>query len=320
MLYTKITIPALAAAVAFTIFPQGSSAFAEDQDGFTYTIINEEATIIGFTGEPVYIEIPETIEDCPVTQIRDNAFFNCSTLRQISLPPTITKIGHHTFYACCSLESIVLPASLEDIGMGAFSGCTSLSAVNIPDTLTVLPEACFQSCSSLTETVIPTGITIIDDLCFSGCTSLSYVSIGNSVEEIGAQAFYMCSSLKSLYIPPSVKQIERESAGFELNQTGTAIVEGFTVLGEPESAAEKYAEMNKIKFSAASEAIQAAAVPSAPIKRVPLWIILLLAFGGIGFFALSCIIAVKQHWYEKKKKDYELCKIENITIDKEKKI
>lgn len=277
------------------------NVYAEEENNFTYTIINGEATIIGYTGEPVYIEIPEKLEECPVTQIRDNAFFNCSSLRQISLPSTIRKIGHHTFYACSSLESVVLPSELEEIGMGAFSGCGNLSVVNIPTALTVLPESCFQSCTSLTETFIPSGIELIGDLCFSGCTSLSYVSIGNGTNAIGGQAFYMCSSLENLYIPPSVTEIGYEAAGFSPAGNRSELQSGFTILGEPESAAEKYAAQNGIVFSAASEAVQVSSLNPGRVKRVPLWILLLLTGGGIGFFALSCVIAVRQRHYEKKK-------------------
>lgn len=298
MYFFKFLVPSLIAGV---LAASSAAVYAAEEPNFTYTIINGEATVIGYTGEPVYIEIPDTLEGCPVTQLRDNAFFNCSSLRQISLPQSVTKIGHHTFYACSSLESAALPASLEEIGMGAFSGCTSLSAVSIPGSLTALPESCFQNCSSLTEVVIPAGTETIGDLCFSGCSSLSYVSIAGGTREIGGRAFYMCSSLKSIFLPPSVNRIEFESVGFAPDEDGSAAVSGFTVLGEPDSAAEKYAEMNGMSFSSASEAVRASADIHTNVKRVPMWVILLLAAGGTGFFALSCIIAVKQRHYEKYK-------------------
>ncbi|MCD7812253.1 MAG: leucine-rich repeat domain-containing protein [Ruminococcus sp.] len=283
---------------AAAIFPCRITSLAEDESDFTYTIINGEATIIGFTGEPAYLEIPEAIEDCPVTKLRDNAFFNCTSLKQISLPSSITEIGHHAFYSCTALESIVLPDDLQEIGMGAFSGCKNLSAVNIPDSLKALPESCFRSCSSLKEVVIPNGITEIGDFCFSECESLSYVSIGNSVEEIGIGAFYICDSLESLYIPPSVTNINYEAVGFENGSSDSSVRYDFVIFGETDSAAEKYAEANGITFSQASEAVQSPFLSSLDIHKVPLWVILLLSGGGIGFFALSCVIAVKQHHRE----------------------
>lgn len=297
----KIFISAvLAGAVLCLACP--CTAFAEESPDFTYTIINGEATVTGFTGEPVYLEIPETIEDSPVTEIRDNAFFRCKTLRQISLPASITEIGHHAFYECTSLESIVLPASLGEIGMGAFSGCTSLSAVSLPESLKTLPDSCFRSCTSLAETVIPNSIEEIEKYCFYGCTSLSYVSLSNSLKTIGSRSFYMCTALETLYIPPSAELLGFESVSYELAEGSSAVKSGFTLFGEPGSAAEDYAISNGISFSEAADAAQAKASSAAKqVKKVPLWVLLLLTCGGIGFFALSCIIAAKQLLHEKKK-------------------
>lgn len=310
-------LTAIALSASFLLSPTVAAYAAEEPDGFIHTVINNEVTIIGYTGEPVFIEIPETIDGFPVTRIRDNAFFNCSSLKQISLPSSIKEIGHHTFYACSALESIVLPQSLEELGMGAFSGCSSLSAITIPETLSVLPEACFQTCVSLTEIVIPNGVNIIDDKCFIGCNSLSYVSIGGQVTDIGAQAFYMCPSLESLYIPPSVTLIEGEAVGFESTTTPPSPSESFTVLGISGSAAEVYADMNGLSFSVASEAINNSRLAQTPVKKVPLWVILILALGGIGFFALSCIIAVRQHRHERRLAS-EIS--EKIPVDKNRKV
>lgn len=296
----KILIPAVSAAVAVCLACP-CAAFAEESPDFTYTIINGEATVTGFTGEPVYLEIPETVEDSPVTEIRDNAFFRCKTLRQISLPEGITEIGHHAFYECTSLESIVLPAALTEIGMGAFNGCTSLSAVSLPESLKALPDSCFRSCISLTETVIPDSIEEIEKYCFYGCTSLSYVSLGNSIKTIGSRSFYMCTSLENLYIPPSAELLAFESAGYELSEGASAVRSGFTLYGESGSAAEDYAASNGISFAEASDAAQANAVSAKKLKKVPLWVLLMLTCTGIGFFALSCIIAAKQLIHEKKK-------------------
>lgn len=284
---------------------------AEEEYDFNYTIINDEATIIGFTGEPAYLEIPDTLDDCPVTQIRDNAFFNCNSLKQISLPPTITQIGHHAFYSCTSLESIVLPANLKEIGMGAFNECTHLSAVNIPASLKILPESCFRNCSFLNEIVIPNGIAEIKDFCFSGCESLNYVSIGNTVKNIGNGAFYNCEALTSLYIPPSAQNIGYEAAGFIKSGKDSQPLSDFTVLGDKGSCAQTYADKNNINFSSAAEAVQLSVPSTVHVRKVPLWVIWFLAIGGIGFFILSCFIAIKQRRHEKLRKYF--------TLDKHKK-
>lgn len=273
------------------------NAYADEYGSYTYTIIDGQATIIGFTGEPVFLEVPESIEECPVTQIRDNAFFKCASLKQISLPQSISEIGHHTFYACSSLESVVLPTSLTKIGMGAFCGCSKLTSATIPDTLKELPDDCFHSCVSLSEIVIPSGIETVGRNCFNGCTSLSYVSVGSGVKEIGSRAFYMCSSLKNLHLPASVKLIESESAGFVQENGKSKLLGSFSITGDVSSEAEKYAFSNGIRFTSSAESDNIGNRDN--IKKIPLWAIILLFCGGIGFFTLSCIIAVRQHFYEK---------------------
>lgn len=238
----------LSAAVFIFIIPYTSHA---ESDDFTYTIINGEATIIGFSGHPETLEIPSVIEGCPVTEIRDNAFFSCSSLRSITLPDTLRIMGHHCFYACTSLEKIVLPPNLEEIGMGCFCGCVKLKEVHISDKLSVLPDSCFRSCTSLESIVIPQNIAVIEKFCFSGCTNLENVSLSGRLEQIGSYSFYMCNSLRELYIPPSVTAFGTEAVGFIPAADGASpsSSDGFTIYGERDSHAHEYASSNNIAFS-----------------------------------------------------------------------
>lgn len=268
-------IPVIFSAFAlFLLVP--STAHGEAAD-FTYTIINGEATIIGFTGEPETLEIPPAIEGCPVTEIRDNAFFSCSSLRRITLPESLRVMGHHCFYACTSLEEIILPPNLEEMGMGSFCGCISLSKVYIPEKLTVLPDSCFRSCTSLSSIIIPQNITVIEKYCFSGCTALENVSLSGHLTQIGSYSFYMCSSLKELYIPPSVTAFGTEAVGFIPTADGASppSADGFTIFGEKDSAAEEYAESNNIAFSDSVETSgamvflrNAASAPDSALKLI----------------------------------------------------
>lgn len=255
----KKLIPFIISAFAIIfLFPANTCA---EEANFTYTIINGEATIIGFTGEPETLSIPSEIENCPVTEIRDNAFFNCGSLKEIILPDSLKIMGHHCFYACTSLESIVLPRSLEEIGMGCFCGCIELSSVTISESLNILPDSCFRSCTSLREIIIPQNITEIEKYCFSGCTSLTSVSLSGRLNEIGCYAFFMCNSLEELYIPPSVQAMGTESVGFIPDPNGAVppSADGFKIFGEKGSAAEAYAQSNDISFSESVETIQAMA-------------------------------------------------------------
>lgn len=288
----------LITAVAIAVFPLSvctpPTAFAASP-GYEYTIINNEATITGFTGEPLYIEIPDTIEGCRVVELRDNAFYECSSLRHIDLPDTVRKIGHHCFYACSSLESITIPAAVSEIGMGSFCGCASLRSANLPDSFSVLPESCFRSCTSLTSFTVPDSIRTIGDFCFSGCTGLENVSLGKSLTRVGDCSFYMCSSLKGLYVPPSVKDIGICAFGYIPTENGAEVSEDFVLLGDGGSAVKDYAKENHITFTDASDTVHAFAIQRITGERKPISIPSVIIFGSALALVTGAILVKRKN-------------------------
>lgn len=60
------------------------------------------------------------------SEIGNYAFSSCRSLKNITLPTTLTTIRYNAFYNCNSLMSIVLPSSLMTIESDAFSGCNKL--------------------------------------------------------------------------------------------------------------------------------------------------------------------------------------------------
>ena len=54
----------------------------------------------------------------------------------VELGPTVTSIGNSAFYNCTSLADVTIPDSVTSIGNSAFSSCSSLTSVTIPDSVT----------------------------------------------------------------------------------------------------------------------------------------------------------------------------------------
>lgn len=283
----------LMTAVVIMFFMPPIRASAAEKSGYVYTIINNEATVTGFTGEPVYVEIPESIEGCRVTEIRDNAFYECGSLKHVTIPDTVEKIGHHAFYACFSLESISLPDSVSEIGMGCFCGCSALNSISLPENLSKLPDSCFRSCTSLKIAALPQSITQIGDFCFSGCTSLTTVSFGDEVTSLGDCSFYMCDSLKGIYVPPSVENIGVCAIGFIPTESGAAPLEDFTLLGMKKSAAQNYAENCSLTFENAEDSVHAFAIRKVSGQRVTIPSVFVI-FGGILLILVSLILFKKR--------------------------
>ncbi len=93
---------------------------------FSYTIADGEVTITGLCGDPIrapaHLTIPDTLEDCPVTRIADNAFSGLS-VETVILPATLSHIGWFAFAGCGELRVVTIPASVMRIDYGAFDAC-----------------------------------------------------------------------------------------------------------------------------------------------------------------------------------------------------
>ena len=83
--------------------------------------------------------------DKDVTEIGDRAFYDCSSLTSISIPPSVTEIRNNAFMNCSSLTSITIPNSVTEIRGWAFSGCSSLTEVRIPEGCYVDESAFYKS-------------------------------------------------------------------------------------------------------------------------------------------------------------------------------
>ena len=60
-------------------------------------------------------------------------------------------IGNYEYENCTSLKTIKIPASLTSIGEGEFEGCTSLIEVEIPLSITTMNENDFEKCTKIEE-------------------------------------------------------------------------------------------------------------------------------------------------------------------------
>ena len=134
-------------------------------------------------------------------------FSECSKIKYISIPNSITSIGGGTFSGCTSLTSINIPSSVTSIGGAAFENCRGLTSINIPSSVTSIGQRAFSDCSGLTSINIPSSITKIESGVFSVCSGLTSINIPSSVTSIGQYAFDRCNRLESINIPSSVTSI-----------------------------------------------------------------------------------------------------------------
>ena len=181
--------------------------FELNSDGESYSVIG-----VG-TCKDTDIVIPNMYNRLPVTIIGNDAFYDCSSLANITIPYSVTSIGWGAFWDCISLTSVTIGNSVISIGGYAFSGCTSLTSITIPDSVTSIGGEAFYGCSSLISVTLPNFITSIEWGTFMGCSKLVSIIIPDSVTNIDEGAFINCTSLTSVTIGESVTSIATDAFG-----------------------------------------------------------------------------------------------------------
>ncbi len=141
-----------------------------------------------------------------MTSIGDFVFQKCYSLASVTIGNSVTSISYAAFGDCTGLKDITIPDSVTSIGDYAFYGCTNLASVTIGNGVTSIGYAAFGGCTGLKDITIPDSVKSIGDYAFYGCTSLASVTIGNGVTSIGYAAFYGCASLADVYYAGSKTQ------------------------------------------------------------------------------------------------------------------
>ena len=100
-------------------------------------------------------------ENLTITTLNKGFFGNCSSLKSIKLPETLTSIGQASFEAS-GLTEITIPNGVTSIGQNAFQGCKSLKVIRLSASCdTLVNYDSFKNCSALEAIYVPASITSI---------------------------------------------------------------------------------------------------------------------------------------------------------------
>ena len=95
----------------------------ETSGDWTYTVSDNQATITGYLGDGVEVEIPSVVDELAVVKVGNEAFKNNTSVTSITIPDSVTSIGDGAFAWCTSLTSVTLPKLLvgdyESFGLSA---------------------------------------------------------------------------------------------------------------------------------------------------------------------------------------------------------
>jgi len=227
---------------------------------FTYITNNGTITITGYIGSGGNVVIPGTINGYLVTSIDTGAFYNITTITNVTIPNSVTSIGLEAFFTCSSLKSVTIPDSVASIGDDAFGGCSGLTSVTLGNSVTSIGNGAFDYCLGLTSVTIPNSVTSIGNAAFDYCSGLTSVTIPNSVTSIGDAPFGGCSSLTNIAVDaanPNYASV----AGVLFNKSLTLLIQ------YPGGLAGSYAVPNSVSSIAGSAFFNCSSLTSVTIPN-----------------------------------------------------
>lgn len=156
-----------------------------------------------------------------INVIEDGAFCGFKDIEEIVIPEEVKEIGAWAFYECSSLSRIKIHANINFIGENAFLDTAFYrNSENWQDEVLYLNECLIKAKETVNETYfIKDNTRLIAQGAFRGCHMIERIYIPERVEKICDSAFAECKNLKAIY-------------------------------GGINTAAEKYAKENGIKFIA----------------------------------------------------------------------
>ena len=134
-----------------------------------------------------------------VSKIPANACASAKNLQKVEFEGTVTEIGENAFFNCPSLSAIDL-SNVKTIGESAFKDCTTLKVTDkntstaddkgtivFSDNLLTIYDYAFENCTSIKEVTIPEKVTYVGWKAFKN-TGLETVYFHATACEMGSNA------------------------------------------------------------------------------------------------------------------------------------
>jgi hypothetical protein len=165
-----------------------------------------------------------------IEEIGDYAFYGCK-IEEMEIPDGVTSIGRYAFEECTELRKVIIPVSVTSIGDSVhedvFGDCRLLSSIVVELGNKIYDSR--KSCNAIiktsenrlisgsSSTIIPNGVTEIAPWSFWGRSNLSSIVIPRTVKLISSGAFADCSGLQEI-------KVNRRNPVYDSRKNSNAII------------------------------------------------------------------------------------------------
>ena len=190
--------------LAMTVLQISAATTTYTEGDYTYKLTSSGGAAITKCATTVSGEVvvPSTLGGYNVTELSNNAFYNCSKITKITVPEGVKKLGTSVFWKCTALKSVVFPQTLSVINTKDFDGCTALTSVEFGGVYEIKNYA-FLGCTSITSVDLPEGIKTVWEFAFSGCSSLKSISYPSTVKTIEPRVCDTCPAQTTITVDPN---------------------------------------------------------------------------------------------------------------------
>ena len=213
------------------------------------------------------VTIPKSVTGVAVNIYENSPFTNCENLKKVVFEEGTQVVPAYILNGAKSVKEVSIPDTVTSIERSAFAECNALENVKLPKNLTTIANNSFKACNRLAEITIPKTVTKVEtniygNSPFNECENLKKVVFEDGMEEIPAYILADANSVAAVCIPASVTKIQ--------DKAFDGIKDKITIYGYANTYAETYAKENNIPFALYGEApVITTPTPVVPATTAP---------------------------------------------------
>lgn len=178
-----------------------------------------------------------------VTYQKYRAKDNYAGLTKVEIPATVTykgvnyavtDIGEYAFFDCISLKEVTIPSAITNIGGWAFTGTTLFDDPAYWSNDLLIVDGCLIRANELLSGnyIVRDSIRVVADRAFADCQALNSVILNEGVQHVGKEAFSKCFYLRGVAFPKSVKSVGSRAFWGCTQLIGVQFLDGLLSIGE----------------------------------------------------------------------------------------